>query len=200
MNFARTHSEELQQLSALRQGDPKALRAIFDQHYPPLAKALRRYISDQETCKDIVQDVFVEIWNKRASIEIHTTLYGYLWQATLNKGLNYINTSRRIVLNEPDDWAEEEDNSEQEIANKLAKENLEQALREAIEQLPEKCRLVFSLSRFEHLSHREISEQLGISTKTIENQITKAMKVLRAILTSRPELSAIVIFTLKYWL
>ncbi|MBK6932798.1 MAG: sigma-70 family RNA polymerase sigma factor [Saprospirales bacterium] len=73
------------------------------------------------------------------------------------------------------------------------------ALHQAISQLPEKCRLVFSLSRFEHLSHREISTRLGISVKTIENQITKAMRLLREAMIKHTHLSPVVILLLKWW-
>ena len=86
------------------------------------------------------------------------------------------------------------------VINMDEMEGKENALYAAIDSLPEKCRVVFNLSRFEELSHKQIAEQLGISTKTIENQITKALKILREALIKHPNLSAIGIWMAYFYL
>lgn len=187
---------EQQWLAALRAGDERALRAIFDRHYRLLLTDIYRLIPDEDTCKDLAQEVLVELWRKRAELDIHTSLRAYLRRAAVNRALNYIKTSKKIVLEEPEERHFEADDSARQLQIKDRQENLEQALAEAIERLPEKCRLVFTLSRFENLSHRAIAEKLGISVKTIENQITKAMRLLREALLKYNDLSPAIILAL----
>ncbi|GAB4491729.1 MAG: RNA polymerase sigma-70 factor [Saprospiraceae bacterium] len=186
-------------LAALKVGDESALRHIFDRHYPLLLGDIYRIVPDEHTCQDLAQEVFVELWRKRTELDIHTSLRAYLRRAAVNKALNYLKTSRRFLSDESDHFNCAADTSAQDIVQKKEQESLEAALHAAIETLPEKCRIVFSLSRFEQLSHREIADRLGISVKTIENQITKAMKMLREALVRHAELSPVVIWALKYW-
>lgn len=192
-------TSEQQWLAALQTGDEAALRRIFDRHYPILLSDIYRIVPDESTCQDIAQEVFVELWRKHSELDIHTSLRAYLRRAAVNRALNYLKTSRRFVLDEPENSPHAADTSTRDITRKLEQESLEDALHAAIETLPEKCRVVFSLSRFEQVSHREIAERLGISVKTIENQITKAMKMLREALVRHAELSPVVIWALKCW-
>jgi len=158
-----------------------------------------RIVPDENTCQDLAQEVFVELWRKRSEIDIHTSLRAYLHRAAVNRALNYLKTSRRFVFDEPERLVRTPDTSAVDIDTKEKQETLEAQLHAAIDTLPEKCRVVFSLSRFEQLSHREIAEKLDISIKTIENQITKAMKILRETLIRHAELSPVVIWALKCW-
>ncbi|MCC6413301.1 MAG: RNA polymerase sigma-70 factor [Saprospiraceae bacterium] len=196
LNSSSHNEQEL--LAALKRGEQWALNPLFHQHYTLLLADVYRLIKDEDTCKDIAQEVFVELWNKRESLEVHTSLRAYLRRAVVNRALNFIKTSKRTVFEddlqswegsgeEPDEVAEIHDRAE----------SMENALRQAIDALPDKCRLVFSLSRFESMSHKEIAEKLGISVKTIENQITKAMKLLREALRKHAHLSPVVILLLK---
>jgi len=188
---------EQEWLTGLRNGDESALRSIFDRHYPLLLGDIYRLIPDEDTCKDLAQEVFVELWRKRAELDIYTSLRAYLRRAAINRALNYIKANKRIVLEEPEDKHYAPYDAASEVQAKSRQDDLEQALADAIELLPEKCRQVFTLSRFEHLSHREIAEQLGISVKTIENQITKAMRMLRETLLKYSDLSPVIILALK---
>ena len=192
--------DEPRLLIALKSGDELALRRIFDRHYPLLLGDVYRLIPDENTCKDLAQEVFMEFWRKRADLDIHTSLRAYLRRSAVNRALNHIKTGKRLHLDESAQIANKADPSPGDIAQQEEQETLEQALHAAIRALPEKCRLVFSLSRFEHLSHREIADQLDISVKTIENQITKAMKMLREALSRYGHLSLAVILWLKCWL
>ena len=191
-------TSEQQLLSALRFGNEGALRQIFDRHYPLLLSDIYRLIPDESTCQDLAQELFVDLWNKRESLDIHTSLRAYLRRAAVNKSLNYIKANRRHQFDDADDLGHLPDTSALDTYNRESKETLEDALHDAIRALPEKCRVVFNLSRFEQLSHREIAEKLGISVKTIENQITKAMKMLRDALSNHTEMSSIVILWIKW--
>lgn len=193
-------SSEQQLLSALRFGNEAALRQIFDRHYPLLLTDIHRLIPDEGVCQDLAQELFVDLWNKRENLDIHTSLRAYLRRAAVNKTLNYIKARRRSVFDDVDDWQHLADTSASDQEQRNLRETLEDALYAAIDTLPEKCRLVFNLSRFEQRSHREIAEQLGISVKTIENQITKAMKTLREALARHADLSPAVILWLKWFL
>lgn len=190
---------EQQLLSALRFGNEGALRQIFDRHYPLLLTDIYRLIPDESTCQDLAQELFVDLWNKRESLDIHTSLRAYLRRAAVNKSLNYIKAHRKFQLEEADDWGHLPDTSAQDTQKREKQETLEEALHQAINALPEKCRIVFNLSRFEHYSHREIAEKLGISVKTIENQITKAMKMLRDAMGNHTDLSSAVILWLNWY-
>ncbi|MBK8919976.1 MAG: RNA polymerase sigma-70 factor [Saprospirales bacterium] len=194
-----TDQSEKQWLADLRQGDAAALRRIFDRHYPLLLSDIYRYLPDEDTCKDLAQEVFVELWRKRSTLEIHSSLRAYLRRAAINRALNYLKANRRTVLDDPAGRPELADVLAVDTQAESEQDSLEAALHQAISQLPEKCRLVFSLSRFEHLSHREISTRLGISVKTIENQITKAMRLLREAMIKHTHLSPVVILLLKWW-
>jgi RNA polymerase sigma-70 factor (ECF subfamily) len=156
-------------------------------------------VPDEDTCQDLAQEVFVELWRKRSDLDIHTSLRAYLRRAAVNRALNYLKTNKHFVSEASEHFAHVTDTSARDISRKLEQEALEDALHAAIETLPEKCRAVFSLSRFEQMSHREIADQLGISVKTIENQITKAMKILREALLRHADLSPVVIWALKCW-
>ncbi|MFN0215332.1 MAG: RNA polymerase sigma-70 factor [Saprospiraceae bacterium] len=191
-------TSEQQLLSALRFGNESALRQIFDRHYPLLLSDIFRLIPDESTCQDIAQELFVDLWNKRESLDIHTSLRAYLRRAAVNKALNYIKTTRRFQFEDTEDLGHLPDTNAMDYQKRETQESLEDALHEAIRNLPEKCRVVFNLSRFEQLPHREIAEKLGISVKTIENQITKAMRILREALGNHTDLSPIVIFWLKW--
>lgn len=186
-------------LSSLRFGNEGALRQIFDRHYPLLLNDIYRLIPDESTCQDLAQELFVDLWHKREELDIHTSLRAYLRRAAVNKSLNYIKSARRLQFEEADELTYLPDTTVLDIQKRENQESLEEALHEAIRTLPEKCRIVFNLSRFEQLSHREIAEKLGISVKTIENQITKAMKLLRDALSNYPEMSSVVILWLKWF-
>ncbi|MBX2889646.1 MAG: RNA polymerase sigma-70 factor [Saprospiraceae bacterium] len=190
---------EQQWLAALRAGDESALRRIFDRYYPSLLSDIYRVVPDENTCEDLAQEVFVELWRKRTELDIHTSLRAYLRRSAVNRALNHLKSNRRLLFDQSEQFEQAADESAGDIRRKIEQETLEDALHAAIETLPEKCRVVFSLSRFEQMSHREIAEQLGISVKTIENQITKAMKILREALVRHAELSPVVIWALKCW-
>jgi RNA polymerase sigma-70 factor (ECF subfamily) len=180
-------------LGGLIDGDEKAFRSIFNEHYPLLMGDIYRILPDENTCKDLAQEVLVELWHKRKALDIHTSLRHYLRRAAINRALNYLKQQRRFILDDVDNFTDLEDTSAREITLQEGSEQLEYALFDAIAHLPAKCRIVFTLSRFENYSHKEIADQLGISVKTIENHITKAMKLLRDALVMLAVLSPIVI-------
>jgi RNA polymerase sigma-70 factor, ECF subfamily len=173
------NSASATELAALRAGDEQALKGIFQRYYASLLTHAYRITADKDAARDVVQDVFANLWQKRANLDVHTSLQAYLRRAVVNGAINYVKSRQRFLQETPDQWAQVPDDAHDTIAWKEQLEVQEAQVRAAIESLPEKCRLVFVLSRFEQMSHKEIAETLDISVKTIENQITKAMKMLR---------------------
>lgn len=138
-------------------------------------------LKDESQARDIVQDVFLQIWNKRESIEIRTALGAYLKRAVINRCLNAIKQRKANVDIDSFEAPASREASPQDL---MELKDLEIALQAALNQLPEKCRQVFVLKRLEGMSQKEIATLLGISTKTVENQVTKALKVLKESLAS----------------
>jgi len=172
-------SEEKDWLELLRKDDERGMQLIFERYYKYLVVTAYNIQDDDNRAKDIAQDVLFEFWKKRESLEITTSLKAYLRRAVLNKSIDEIRSRKRLVF---DDKIMEQqmDTAEATTNVSLEQQDLKHLITSAIESLPERCKLVFRLSRFEDMSHKEIAAQLNISTKTIENQITKALKQIRA--------------------
>lgn len=190
--------EEREWLDALAVGQEWALRRIFDRYYGDMLAVAFRLIPDVDTCKDVSQEVLVNLWNKREQLDIHTDLRAYLRRAVTNQALNHLKSRARWAFSDESDLLQVADTADTEGREEAERDLLEASLTRAIDNLPEKCRLVFHMSRFGRMSHREIAEKLNISTKTVENQITKAFKLLREYLSGSKYLSWIGIFS-AFW-
>ena len=166
---------DLQLIEAIKEDDEKAFRALFDRYYKYLLVTAYAYVKDENTIRDLTQDVFLEIWKKRNSLNI-SNVKAYLRRSVINKALNYIK-AQRLNFEESDEAFDVPEN--QKVQEQLEANQLQEVINEAIESLPERCRVIFSLRRFEELSLKEIAAKLDISPKTVENQLTKAMKILR---------------------
>lgn len=174
-----TSIEEKEWLQSMKAGKESALQKIFKHYYKYLVVTGYNITGDNEKAKDLVQDVFFELWKKREKIEIQSSLKAYLRRAVVNRSLNYIKTQKRFDFGDENFDAQTADRTFSAQKN-LEAQDLKSALNNAIDSLPAKCKAIFILSRFEKLSHKEIAAKLDISTKTIENQITKALKIVRA--------------------
>ena len=161
--------------------DPKqaerAAELLFKKFYSDVCYAVYRIIPDATKSEDIAQDVFLEIWRKRETIDIKSSVKAYLKRAGVNKALNYIRANK--IRFEDDESYEMQNLSIRDHGEEVEVKDLQAIIDNAIDSLPERCRIVFSLSRFEELSYKEIAAKLEISVKTVENQISKALKILR---------------------
>ena len=159
-------------------------RQLFQGLYRPLTQYAYSLVLDHAIAEDIVQDVFVRIWEKHAAVLESPQARAYLYRAVRNACFNHLGAKKKIQvhsLSEMDPGEEDsltctvtEEPTEEDIPN------YRELLKKGIEQLPEKCREVFLLSRTGKLSNQEIADQLGISIKTVNNQTWKAMKLLRS--------------------
>ena len=152
------------------------MEVLFKRYYAFVSLSVLRLVPDPATAEDIAQDVFFEIWRRRSSLDIHVSLKAYLRRAAVNKTLNHLRDKRNHKNEELSELQSEIQIPENPT---LETNELNALIERAIEALPERCRLVFKLSRLEEMSYQEIADKLGISVKTVENQIVKALKMLR---------------------
>lgn len=136
-----------------------------------------RIIPDPGIAEDIAQDVFYELWRKRDVLNVNSSFGAYLRRAARNKSLNYIRD--RKIKPESEDKIPHRSEGQTDANRKLEVQDLQNSIDRAVGDLPDRCREVFSLSRFEDMSYQEIADKLGISIKTVENQISKALRLLR---------------------
>ncbi len=165
----------------LRRSDKRSLQWLFDQYYTTLVHYALKITSDPESSEEIVQDVFVSVWNNRKKIEVRS-FHPYLSRAVRNKCITYIQAAMKHQ--EPIEnvmYAIRDTNNQ----NSMELDELTTALKEAENLLPQQTRLVFSLSRHSEMTYSEISKELGISTKTVEYHISKAFKLIRGFIASR---------------
>lgn len=161
----------------LRANEEGVIDLLFREHYTHVCKAAYRILPDGNLIEDMAQDVFFELWKKRETININSSIGAYLKRAVINKTLNYIR-SQKMKFSDVENH-QQEFNTAADALTGLETEELSQVLYKAIDDLPNKCRIVFSLSRFEEMTYQEIAKQLDISPKTVENQISKALRLLR---------------------
>lgn len=165
--------------SLIKEKPQKAIELLFNEYYGKLCTHVNTILKNKNVAEDIVQEVMLEIWRMKDQINVSSSMEAYLKRACRNKSLNYIRSQKMNF--EDIDAAEDLSSDYINVEDALAIENLQDKINEGINSLPEKCRLVFTLSRVEGLSYQEIADQLDISVKTVENQISKALRILREI-------------------
>lgn len=163
----------------IKRGDEQAFELLFRKYFVRLCAFANKFLNDPEEANNIVQDVFVKVWEDHESIDPEDSLKAYIFKAVQNHSLN--NLRRRKVESKYTAvyrlvYLEQYELSGYES---LLGRELEENITTAIDKLPGECRKIFELSRIEGLKYREISETLNISTKTVEAQMSKALKLLR---------------------
>ena len=136
-------------------------------------------VKDMDDADDIVQQVFVNMWQKRKEINIHTSARAYLYKMVYNASLDFLKHTK-IKLRHSKEAPEI--NNVTAFSDKVAENELEVKIEQAIAKLPEQCEKIFRMSRFENLKYREIAAALNISEKTVENQMGKALKIMKEML------------------
>lgn len=164
-------------LERLRRGDEAAFEAIFRAWYPGLVRASESLVRSRGVAEEIVQDVMLELWKRRESMERDSSPQAYLFRATRNRSLNHIRHER--VEREGEQHITRPDPPEMLAHSLVVGDELAVAVKQAIAGLPERCREVFELSRVHGLKYSEIATVLGISIKTVEAQMGKALRILR---------------------
>ncbi|MBP1639467.1 MAG: polymerase sigma-70 factor, expansion family 1 [Bacteroidetes bacterium] len=154
----------------------QSFRKLFDLYYKPLCTSLNYYTRDEAAIEEIVQEVFVNLWEARDQLQIEH-LKTYLFSAARYRALNYLrNKQRQFEILE--NWAKEESENRQ-SRNVIDMDEMLPRLQKAVDMLPEKCRTIFELSRQEHLTYKQIADRNNISIKTVESQMSIALKKIR---------------------
>lgn len=169
---------ERELLYQLANGSPVAFRSIFDQYYETVVSRANSLIQDVNLSRDIGQEVFLSLWKNRRSLPEKMVLEAYLRRAAITRAINLVKSRKHHISagEEPLSFVKTSTPDPQQIIDSDEKVA---AINNCIDQLPQRCKEVFILNRIEKISHKMIATQLGISTKTIENQMTKALKFLR---------------------
>lgn len=165
-------------IEAIRKGDAAEFKKLIHVHYNQSYHYAKTLARNEELAKDIVQDVFLVLWENRQTINSNTVIKGWLFRTIKNKFIDHARKNKRQVLslelhlaNTMDDIFKMEENEQ--LDQKIG------VLEKEIHHLPNKCREVFLLSKKEGLSNEEIAEYLQVSQKTVEGHLTNAFKVLR---------------------
>ncbi|MCI9845768.1 RNA polymerase sigma-70 factor [Flavobacterium pectinovorum] len=164
-------------IERLKANDKGALTILYDSFCKQLLVFSYNVLKDKELCEEMVQDVFIEIWNRRSELQIKVSLQSYLYAAVRYKIFAEFRKDKAIRVELYDDI-----NSRLQYCTpetRMIHEELEEQVKQIIGSLPDKCQLVFNMSRNEELTHKEIAERLGISVRTVETHITNALKMLR---------------------
>jgi RNA polymerase sigma-70 factor (ECF subfamily) len=164
------------------QGDYMAFRELFDTHYKSLCHYAMRVVLTHEMAEEVVADVFVKLWKNRAQIEVHTSFQAYIYRSVRNQALDYLKLRmhRQYENDSLDDIQWNHLYADHHTpADELSFTEIYNHIQLCINDLPRQCRLIFRLSREEGLRYRDIAERLQISVKTVETQMSRALKVLR---------------------
>mgnify|MGYP005825721467 CR=1 FL=1 len=169
---------ENQLLETLKAGQITAFEMLFRTYYQPLCSYAYTFVQDKDEAEEIVQSTFISLWEKKEILEIRTAVKPYLYAMVRNACLNVLKHAKVKKEHAAVQMAMGERSSES-VARTVMATELETRIHEAMDRLPEQCRLVFKLSRFEELKYSEIAEHLNISIKTVENHMGKALKLMR---------------------
>lgn len=164
-------------LHKVKHNDAAAFKLIFDTYYESLAYYAYKFVQDKAAAEDIVQEVFVNFWAKRQQWEVTTSLPAYLYGAVRNRCLNHLKFHKvRSAYAEQSAHTEEVDAF---IPEQIDADDLARLIESSLVDLPLARQRIFRLSREEGLKYREIADQLGISIKTVEAQMGKALRFMR---------------------
>jgi RNA polymerase sigma-70 factor, ECF subfamily len=155
-----------------------AFEQLFKMHFRGLHAYAYTILKDDLVAEDIVQNVFFKVWEKRELLEIESSHKAYLYKAVYHDCLNYLKHKKVKAVHAMHVVRQSNDKVEN-TSGKVLMTELKQRIQAALNELPEQCRTIFQMSRFEGLKYQEIADEMGLSVKTIENQMGKALKLLR---------------------
>ena len=176
VKIVRTRTEQ-EWVRKIRKGDGAAFEMLFRSYCQPLIRFVRRYVGDTSIAEDLVQDVFLAVWSNRSRLDPAASMKVYLYAAARNRALKHLRHGAVERRSAGD--VERTLPRQKTPADELQGKELAGAVAEAIEALPERTRIVFSMNRFDRLTYAEIAGIQGVSIKTVETQMGGALKFLR---------------------
>jgi RNA polymerase sigma-70 factor (family 1) len=169
---------ENEYLNGLRHGDEVVFESIFRNYYAQLCNYANTFTNDIDEAEEIVQATFLNLWEKHESVDIQISVRAYLYRAVANNCINRVKHLKVRKKHNDEAVYLGNESSENNLEQVLGSE-LEQLIKQTIDSLPSQCQTVFKLSRYEGLSYSEIAGQLGLSVKTVDNHISKALRILK---------------------
>ena len=162
----------------LQQGNDEGMRHLFERYYTSLCRYVHTLIKEEASAEDIVQGVFIYMWEHRQDIVITGSVRAYLFASCRNKAMNHLRDNQKFTRFDP----ELHDTVYEEMS--VETDDLHRLIEEAVMSLPEKCGKIFRMKRDDELSYKEIAEREGIAVKTVEAQIHTALKRLKKYLAT----------------
>lgn len=173
-------TDDILLLKLIQSKDEQAFKHLFDTYFVPLCRYVHLYLDSTEEGEELVLDLFMYVWEHSCQINLTLSLKAYLFQAARNRSLNYLRDRKTTLsLDAAPDIASDE------TTTLLETEELNRLIQEAICALPDKCRQVFLLSREQNKTNQEIADEMDISIKTVEAQMTKALKRIKSFLDGK---------------
>jgi RNA polymerase sigma-70 factor (family 1) len=160
----------------------RQFQTVFNTYYNSLCNYAFTFVKNEDTSEDIVQEIFIKIWEGRRELLLEEGVRYYLFTAVRNNCITWLRQKKNTGTVE---WNEDLLNEPVPEKEMGGFEDYELLLQKAIDRLPPKCREAFLLSRFSNMTYKQIGASLGISVKTVENQLGKALKILRAFLKEK---------------
>lgn len=169
---------DLQLVGLLQDGDRKAFAELFGRYNGLLYAHAYKMIGEKEEARDVVQEIFTSLWDQRENLSVKSNFAGFLYASIRNRIFNLMlhHKVQEKYLQSIGDFVE---SSEAETDYMVRTKELQAIIEAEVAKLPAKMREVFELSRKHHLSHKEIANELGLSEKTVKNQVNNALKILR---------------------
>lgn len=164
-------------------GDQRALEKLYTYFYGKLFRFTVALVRQAEVAEEIVEDIFVRLWERRTTLPEITNLQVYLFVASRNRALNYLDWKSRDVISYVEIYPVDISVSQETPDNLLMTKEMSARINQAVDALPAKCKLIFKLVREEKMKYREVAEVLNISARTVDTQMTIAMKKLAATIT-----------------
>ncbi|MDB5119640.1 MAG: polymerase subunit sigma [Sphingobacteriales bacterium] len=188
--------DDLEVLRGIREKNKDVFEALYKRHYKKLYLLAFRYTRNRESSEEIVQDVFIKIWDRAGSLTITQSLDNYLYRAVINTSLNFIKRQKSLMNHQETytlNFAEAEITEDDQ---KLEKQII--CLEKALEILPPQCKKVMMMSRFEKMKQQDIADQLNISIKTVKNHLTYGFKKLRDSLSAESLFIILLMILIKF--
>ena len=167
---------------------------IFKEHFAGLCYFAQKYIDDMDSCKEIVHTAFLKVWENRHEFDWDKPAKSYLFTSVYNRSMNFIRDNKKFMQSS-DGTALTATLESSEFTDTMELAELEGKIKKAILKLPERCREIFELNRFEGKKYAEIADHLKISIKTVETQMSKALKIMKEEL--KDYIYILIIFLLK---
>jgi RNA polymerase sigma-70 factor (ECF subfamily) len=177
-------SEDSETIRRIRRGDKQEFEKLFRSSYVSLVSYARVLLKDHDMAEEIVQDLFFRLWQGRENLKIESSLNGYLFRSVHNRSLHYIE-HLKVVSRHAGEIAAEAPASSDSVTEDIYYSELQEKVTRVLDRLPERCRAIFRMSRFEGLKYNEIADKLSVSLKTVEADMGKALREFRKALAEQ---------------